>query len=172
MRWCGRDLAALSTFQRARAGLGWVPQERSVFPSLTVEEHLTAVARPGFWEVARIYSLFPRLEERRSNLGNQLSGGEQQLLAFGRALMVNPKLLLLDEPLEGLAPVLVRDLVHVIRDLAGDGGMAILLVEQRARLALSLTKRAMLLDRGTLVHDGPSAALLEAPDVLDRHLAI
>ena len=117
MRWRGKDLAALPTYRRSQAGLGWVPQERFMFPSLTVEEHLTAVARPGHWNVARVYEVFPRLAERRGNFGNQLSGGEQQMLAIGRALMVNPSLLLLDEPMEGLAPIIVQELMNVIRDL-------------------------------------------------------
>jgi branched-chain amino acid transport system ATP-binding protein len=170
LRWEGRDLRALPTFQRARAGLGWVPQERLVFRSLTVHEHLTAVARPGPWTPSRIYQLFPGLERRRTNMGDQLSGGEQQMLAIARALMTNPQLLLLDEPLEGLAPIVAQDLVRVIRTLRADSGMAIIVVEQHARMALSLTDHAVVLDRGKIVHRGDSAALLADPDSLHRLL--
>lgn len=170
--WEGRDLGAFSTFKRAEAGLGWVPQERGMFPSLTVEQHLTVVARPGHWNVPRIYALFPRLEERRSNLGNQLSGGEQQLLAFARALMVNPKLLLLDEPFEGLAPKMVQEIAAMLRDVTEDGEMAVVLVEQHAQLALSLTERAVVLDRGRVAQGGDNKDLLADAVALQRLLAI
>jgi len=170
LRWQGRDLGAMATFQRTRAGLGWVPQERLVFPSLTVHEHLLAVARPGRWNPARIYELFPGLARRRDNLGDQLSGGEQQMLAIARALMTNPRLLLLDEPLEGLAPIVAQDLVRVIRALRADAGMAIVVVEQHARIALSLTEHAIVLDRGRIVHRGDSRALLDTPGLLHRLL--
>lgn len=143
-----------------------------MFPSLTVEEHLTAVARPGHWHVARVYEVFPRLQERRANLGNQLSGGEQQMLAIGRALMVNPALLLLDEPMEGLAPIIVQELQHVIRRLIEEGGMAVIVVEQHARLALGMTRRAMVLDRGRVVFESTSAELLADKASLDRLLTV
>jgi branched-chain amino acid transport system ATP-binding protein len=170
LTWRGRDLGALPTYQRAHAGLGWVPQERLVFRSLTVHEHLTAVARPGRWTPSRIYELFPGLARRRTNLGDQLSGGEQQMLAIARALMTNPQLLLLDEPLEGLAPIIAQDLVRVIKTLRADAGMAIVVVEQHARIALSLTDHAVVLDRGRIVHRGTSRELLDEPQTLHRLL--
>ena len=172
LRWRGGNLAALPTHQRSRSGIGWVPQERYMFASLTVEEHLTAVARPGPWNVARIYATFPRLEERRANFGNQLSGGEQQMLAIGRALMVNPALLLLDEPMEGLAPIIVQELMGVIGRLVSESGMAVIVVEQHAKLALSLTKTAIVLDRGRVVHRSDSESLLSDPDMLHRLVAV
>jgi branched-chain amino acid transport system ATP-binding protein len=172
IRWRGGDIARMPTHQRAHAGLGWVPQERFMFPSLTVEEHLTVVARPGEWTVKKIYEVFPRLEERRSNMGNQLSGGEQQMLAIARALMVNPKLLLLDEPMEGLAPIIVQELMRVIRALVNDTGMSVIIVEQHARLALSLTRRVIVLDRGRIVHESDSGSLLGDAEMLDRLVAV
>jgi branched-chain amino acid transport system ATP-binding protein len=172
MRWRGRDLAAMPTHRRSNAGLGWVPQERYMFASLTVEEHLTAVARPGRWTVAKVYELFPRLAERRANFGNQLSGGEQQMLAIARALMVNPGLLLLDEPMEGLAPIIVQELMNVVRELVDEGGMAVIVVEQHAKLALALTRQAIVLERGRVVHRAPSEALLQDPDTLHRLVAV
>ena len=172
LRWRGRDLTALVTYKRAQAGIGWVPQERYMWPSLTIEEHLTAVARPGRWTLRRIYELFPRLEERRGNFGNQLSGGEQQMLAIARALVVNPSLLLLDEPMEGLAPIIVQDLMKVIRNLVSEGGMAVVIVEQHAKLALTLTQQALVLDRGRVVHRGPSDDLQNDPETLHRLVAV
>jgi branched-chain amino acid transport system ATP-binding protein len=172
IRWQGRDIARVATHLRAHAGLGWVPQERFMFPSLTVEEHLTVVARPGEWTVKTIYEIFPRLQERRHNMGNQLSGGEQQMLAIARALMVNPKLLLLDEPMEGLAPIIVQELMRVIRSLVVERGMSVIVVEQHARLALSLTKKAIVLDRGRIVHESGSDSLLQDPDTLNRLVAV
>jgi branched-chain amino acid transport system ATP-binding protein len=143
-----------------------------MWKSLTVEEHLTSVARPGEWTVARVHTLFPRLAERGRHRGGQLSGGEQQMLAIGRALVTNPKLLLLDEPMEGLAPIVVQELTEVLRGLAASGTMAIILVEQHAELALSLALRAVVMERGRIVHRGPSAALLDNRAQLDRWLAV
>ncbi len=172
LRMEGRDLGALPTFARARAGLGWVPQERWLYPSLTVEEHLAAVARPGRWTAERVYRLFPRLAERRRNRGLQLSGGEQQMVAIGRALVVNPRVLLLDEPMEGLAPLVVQELMNVVREIGAAGEMAIILVEQHARLALALTRSAMVLDRGRVVHRSDSATLLSDPALLHRLVTV
>ena len=170
--WRGQDIVAMPSYARSRSGLGWVPQERFMFPSLTVHEHLTAVARPGRWTTERVYQLFPRLEERRGNFGNQLSGGEQQMLAIARALMVNPSLLLLDEPMEGLAPISGQELVRVIRDLVTDRGMAVVVVEQHAKLALSLTNHAVVLERGKVVHRSTSDALAADPDMLNRLVSV
>ena len=172
IRWCGKDIVRVPTYKRAHAGLGWVPQERFMFPSLTVEEHLTVVARPGEWTLEKIYGVFPRLQERRANMGNQLSGGEQQMLAIARALMVNPRILLLDEPMEGLAPIIVQELMRVIGALVKERGMSVIVVEQHARLALSLTKRAIVLDRGRVVHDSDSQRLLDDPETLNRLVAV
>ncbi len=172
IHWDGKAIAHVPTFKRAHAGLGWVPQERYMFPSLTVEEHLTVVARPGEWSLHKIYDVFPRLLERKNNMGNQLSGGEQQMLAIARALMINPRILLLDEPMEGLAPIIVQDLMRVLRTLIKDKGMSVIIVEQHARLALSLTERAIVLDRGRIVHASDSASLLADHHQLDRLVAV
>ncbi|MET0312619.1 MAG: ABC transporter ATP-binding protein, partial [Burkholderiaceae bacterium] len=148
----GRNLHTLASHERAGAGIGWVPQERNIFKSLTVHENLTAVARPGRWTPARAYELFPRLAERKGNLGTQLSGGEQQMLAVARALVVNPRLLLLDEPLEGLAPIIVEELLRAIRRITRDEGLSAIIVEQHPQVILAISDHALVLDRGTVVH--------------------
>mgnify|MGYP000933119529 FL=1 len=168
----GRDVTGLRPDQRANAGVGWVPQERNIFRSLTVEENLTAVARPGKFDVARIYAMFPRLAERRANMGNQLSGGEQQMLAVGRALVLNPQILLLDEPLEGLAPIIVDELLAALRKIIREEKMSVILVEQSARKILPLTDRALILERGSIAWTGSSAALLEDREALATLLAV
>lgn len=168
----GAEIGAMPSFRRAAAGIGWVPQERNIFKSLTVDENLSAVARPGPWTLQRAYAMFPRLEERRANMGNQLSGGEQQMLAVARALVLNPKLLLLDEPLEGLAPIIVEELLRSIERVVRDEGMSAIIVEQNPRHVLPITQRALILDRGSVVHEGPSAALLADAAPLDRWLGV
>jgi len=167
----GQDISALPPYRRAAAGIGWVPQERNIFKSLTVDENLSAVARPGPWTPARAYEMFPRLAERRANLGHQLSGGEQQMLAVARALVLNPKLLLLDEPLEGLAPIIVDELLRSIARVVRDEGLSAIIVEQNPRMILPITQQAIVLDRGSIVHRGDSAALLAEPAQLERWLA-
>lgn len=170
--WKGQDIAALRPDQRAAAGIGWVPQERNIFKSLTVTENLTAVARPGAWTPARVFQQFPRLEERRHNLGDQLSGGEQQMLAVGRALVLNPSLLLLDEPLEGLAPIIVEELLAAIRRIVRDEGLSAIIVEQNAMKILDITDEAVVLERGRVALTGSSESLRADPDRLDRYLAV
>ena len=160
IRFCGHELAGLAPFRRARLGIGFVPQEREIFPSLTVAENLLVAGRPGRWSLDRVYDFFPSLAERRHHRGTQLSGGEQQMLAIVRALMGNPSLLLMDEPLEGLAPVIVDALLGALRRLREEG-LAMVLVEQHARLALEFAARAVILDRGKVVYDGESRALLD-----------
>jgi branched-chain amino acid transport system ATP-binding protein len=168
----GQDISTMPPYLRAGAGIGWVPQERNIFKSLTVDENLTAVARPGPWTVQRAYEMFPRLAERKANMGNQLSGGEQQMLAVARALVLNPKLLLLDEPLEGLAPIIVEELLRSIARVVRDEGMSAIIVEQNPRMILPITHHAVVLDRGSVVHRGSSEALLAAPEQLERWLAV
>jgi len=168
----GRDVTQMRPDQRARAGIGWVPQERNIFRSLTVEENMTAVAQPGPWTVQRIYRMFPRLEERRNNFGNQLSGGEQQMLAIGRALTLNPRVLLLDEPTEGLAPIIVEELLSALGTITRSGGICSIIVEQNAQKILGLADRAVILERGAIVHDAASAALKADPAVLERFLGV
>jgi branched-chain amino acid transport system ATP-binding protein len=166
--WRGQDITRRAPHRRALAGIGWVAQEREIFASLTDEENLTVAARAGRWNLPAVYDLFPRLAERRRNLGNQLSGGEQQMLAIARALMTNPALLLLDEPLEGLAPIVVEELAAAIRRMAGENSAAFILVEQHADIALALTRDAIVLERGRVVYNGRSAELLADHAALDR----
>ena len=167
-----QNLVAVPAHRRALLGMGWVPQERDIFPSLTVQENLTVVARPGHWDLPRVYGLFPRLQERSNHLGNQLSGGEQQMLAIARALMLNPRLLLLDEPLEGLAPLIVQELLGVIERLISEAGMAVILVEQHARQILPMTRQALVLERGRGVYLGTSEALRQDRALLDSWLGV
>ena len=168
----GRDIAAIPPEQRAAAGIGWVPQERNIFRSLTVLENLTAVMRKGPWTPERVFAMFPRLAERQRNLGNQLSGGEQQMLAIGRALVLNPKLLLLDEPTEGLAPIIVEELLQALAGLFRDEGLAGIIVEQHARKILGMTDDAIILERGRIVHSASSQALLQDRATIDRYLGV
>jgi len=170
--WRGTDITRLAPHRRAQAGIGWVAQEREIFANLTVEENLTVAARPGRWDLAAVFELFPRLQERKASKGNQLSGGEQQMLATARALMTNPALLLLDEPLEGLAPIIVEELVRGLRKMITQEGTAVILVEQHAEIALSLTEQALLLERGAIVHRASSADLLKDHAMLDRYIGL
>jgi branched-chain amino acid transport system ATP-binding protein len=162
----GKAIQRLPVYERSRLGIGFVPQERLIFPSLSLHENLTVAARPGRWSTERVYELFPRLQERRGAMGNQLSGGEQQMLAIGRALMGNPSLLLLDEPLEGLAPIIVEALLQSLKKLIAEDALAIILVEQHAKVALGVTDSVLVLNRGRVAHRGPSAALLADPQRL------
>ena len=175
----GLALYKLPSHERAAAGIGWVPQERNIFKSLTVHENLTAVARAARtgraaapWTPARVYEMFPRLAERRGNLGTQLSGGEQQMLAVGRALVLNPTLLLLDEPLEGLAPIIVQELLRAIRRITREEGLSAIIVEQHPQAILAISDTAVVLDHGTVVHSGTARSLQEQPELLDRLLGV
>jgi len=172
VEWRGRDITRAAPHLRARDGLGWVPQERDIFPSLTLEENLTVVARPGRWRLESVYELFPRLAERRASMGNHLSGGEQQMLTIARTLMTNPSLLLLDEPLEGLAPLVVEELAGAIKRMTSEESIALVLVEQHAQLALSLTDNAVVIEGGAIAHQGPSQALLADQASLDRFIGL
>ena len=168
----GQRLNGVPSFRRALAGIGFVPQEREIFPSLSVRENLDVAARPGHWTHARVFELFPRLAERLDNTGNQLSGGEQQMLSIARALLTNPTVLLMDEPTEGLAPVLVEALTTVLKRLRADSGLSIVLVEQNARVALAFSERTVILDKGRIVYDGASAPLAADPDRLAKLIGI
>ena len=168
----GKDISSLATYRRVTAGLGYVPQEREIFPSLTLRENLEVAARPGTWTMETVYELFPRLAERAENRGNQLSGGEQQMLAIGRALIGNPSVLLMDEPSEGLAPVIVEELARAVKRLSQTSGLAIILVEQNSRLALDIAPRALVMDRGRIVFDGPSETLRNDPAKLEQFIGV
>jgi branched-chain amino acid transport system ATP-binding protein len=168
----GRDVTRMPAHLRAQLGFGWVPQERDIFPSLSVEENLNVVSRPGPWDRERVFALFPSLNARRENAGNQLSGGEQQMLAIGRTLMTNPQLLLLDEPLEGLAPIVVEELAASIADMRRSGDMALILVEQHGAIALELTDRAIVIERGRIAHAATSEEMAGQAAHLDRYLGL
>jgi branched-chain amino acid transport system ATP-binding protein len=172
LRFADAEIAALPAYRRARLGIGYVPQERDIFRSLTVAENLTVAARPGRWTLDRVFRLFPRLAERRRNRGDQLSGGEQQMLSIGRALMGNPQLLLLDEPLEGLAPVIVEAVLNGLEQLKREHDLSLLLVEQHARIALGFAERAIVLDRGAIVWSGESRVLLDEPERLAAAMGV
>jgi branched-chain amino acid transport system ATP-binding protein len=168
----GQSLIGVPRYRRALAGIGFVPQEREIFPSLTVRENLDVAARPGHWTHARVFELFPRLQERLNNMGNQLSGGEQQMLAIARALLTNPSILLMDEPTEGLAPVLVETLTTVLATLRAESALSIILVEQNSRVALTFAARTIILDKGGIVYDGQSEPLRDDPDRLAKLIGI
>ena len=168
----GKDVSNVVTYRRVHLGLGYVPQEREIFPSLTLRENLEVAARPGLWTYQTVCELFPRLAERAGNMGNQLSGGEQQMLAIGRALIGNPTVLLMDEPSEGLAPVIVEELARAIKRLAAAGGLAMIVVEQNSRLALSIASRAVVMDRGRIVYDGDSDTLRNDPVKLEGFIGV
>jgi branched-chain amino acid transport system ATP-binding protein len=168
----GNDISRMAIHRRVYAGLGYVPQEREIFPSLTLVENLEVAARPGQWTIDKVFNLFPRLDERKDNRGNQLSGGEQQMLAIGRALVGNPSVLLMDEPSEGLAPVIVEELARAVKRLAQAEGLSLILVEQNTRLALDISPRAVVMDRGHIVFDGESESLRRDPAKLDHLIGV
>lgn len=168
----GSDISAIPSFRRVNLGLGYVPQEREIFPSLTVDENLTVGARSGTWSLEDVFDLFPNLAERRANMGNQLSGGEQQMLAIGRALMTSPRILLMDEPSEGLAPVIVEELIQVMARLRDEGGMSMILVEQNTHIALEFSKRTIVLNRGKITFDGASEILSQDTTKLETLIGI
>jgi len=168
----GMDITALPPHRRAQLGIGWVAQEREIFPSLTLEENLTVAARPGRWGLDAVYELFPRLKERRANMGNQLSGGEQQMLAIARALMTNPALLMLDEPLEGLAPIIIEAIAEAFKRLVSERSLAIVLVEQHTEIALALTQDALLIERGRVAHRARSSELARDAATLERLIGL
>ena len=170
--WRGQDISRQPPHWRARNGIGWVAQEREIFPSLSVEENLTVAATAGEWTLDAIYRMFPRLKERQRNMGNQLSGGEQQMLAIARALMTNPSLLLLDEPFEGLAPVIVEELIGAVSQMLASRKLAIVLVEQHTDIALELTKDALVLERGAVMHRAASADLQKDTATLERYVGL
>ncbi len=172
IRFGGQDVTRLGPDARAKAGIGWVPQERNIFRSLTVDENLVAVAQAGRWTPSRVYGLFPRLAERRRNLGNQLSGGEQQMLAVARALVLNPQLILLDEPTEGLAPIIVEELMRVLALLVREENVAAIIVEQHAQRILGITDRAVIMERGAVAHTAPSHELAQDAATLDKYLGV
>jgi branched-chain amino acid transport system ATP-binding protein len=168
----GKDISRLATYRRVTAGLGYVPQEREIFPSLTLRENLEVAERPGTWTFKTVCDLFPRLAERADNRGNQLSGGEQQMLAIGRALIGNPSVLLMDEPSEGLAPVIVEELARAIKRLTKAGNLSMIVVEQNSRLALDIADRAVVMDRGHIVYDGASETLRNDPAKLEQFIGV
>ena len=168
----GNDISKVATYRRVTAGLGYVPQEREIFPSLSLRENLEVAARPGAWTIEKVFELFPRLAERADNRGNQLSGGEQQMLAIGRALVGNPTLLLMDEPSEGLAPVIVEEMARAVKKLTQEGELAMILVEQNTRLALDIAPRALVMDRGHIVYDGASETLQKDPAKLEQLIGV
>jgi branched-chain amino acid transport system ATP-binding protein len=172
IRLLGKDISQLAPHRRVWAGLGYVPQEREIFPSLTLRENLEVAARPGPWTIDKVYQLFPRLKERQLNRGNHLSGGEQQMLAIARALVGNPTVILMDEPSEGLAPVIVEELTKALRHLVDAQGLSLVLVEQNSRLALDISPRTVVMNRGKISYDGPSQALRENRDMLDRLIGV